>query len=75
MQYTIQELWAMITDFRKQVNSLNAYIAAQKMSRNDANIRYLTQITELEDKCKKQEAGLRIMSDTISWMFDNKRIF
>ncbi len=75
MQYTIQELWAMITDFRKQVASLNAYIAAQKMSRDDANVRMLTQIVELEAKCKKQAAGLRVMSDTVSWLTDNQRIF
>ena len=59
----------------EEIEKLNAYIEAQKMSGNDAIIRKLAQIVELEDKCKKQEAGLRIMSDTISWMTDNRRIF
>lgn len=58
-----------------EIEKLNAYIAAQKMSSNDAIIRKLTQIVKLEDKCKKQEQGLRILSDTVSWLTDNQRIF
>lgn len=36
---------------------------------------YLTEIESLKRKNAMQEQGLRCMSDTISWMTDNQRIF
>ena len=36
---------------------------------------YLTEIESLKRKNAVQEQGLRCMSDTVSWLTDNQRIF
>lgn len=68
MYHTISELWGMI-------NSRNAAIKDLESTLNRSRARAAEEIAELKRKNAVQEQGLRCMSDTISWMTDNRRIF
>jgi len=85
MKYTIKELWAMLCEHKGEINSLKLLVLKARTERTEMQQR-IDQLTKDNawlvgsrkrhmDACEIKDAGLRCMSDTISWMFDNKRIF
>jgi hypothetical protein len=75
MQLTYSELWAMITSRNACIKDLESTLASSRAKGASLALRHLDEIEKLNKKIAVQDQGLRVMSDTISWITDNRRIF
>ena len=75
MFYTNSELWGMLNSANAAVKDLNTTLNRSRAKGAALALAHLEEIEKLNKKIAVQEQGLRCMSDTISWMTDNQRIF
>lgn len=75
MQPTYSELWAMINTRNAAIKDLESTLNRSRAKGASLALAHLDEIEKLNKKIASQAAGLRVMSDTISWLTDNQRIF
>ena len=75
MFHTVSELWGMINSRNAAIKDLESTLNRSRAKGASLVLAHLEEIEKLNKKVAVQEQGLRCMSDTISWMTDNRRIF
>ena len=85
MQYTIQELWTMLSEHKGEIKELRLLVLKARTERTAMQQR-IDQLTQDNawlvgsrkrhmDALDKANGGLRIMGETVRWLADNQRTF
>lgn len=85
MLQTMEDMWRMVNTANAAIKDLNTTLNRERAKSelllgqieklNEDNAWLVGSRKRHMDACAIKDAGLRCMSDTISWMTDNQRIF